>query len=437
MNASRLALISFLAACGGGSSDNDRADAGTSSSDGASPDAPGNVATVHVYDGSHQAVVGRAVAFLGPDDTVVAEVTTDSTGTAAAALPAGGSITVAGTDVSKPGSVVYTYLGVKNGDELTIGTPKRTATSTFDITATVPSTVEPTANEFLFNASCNTNAANETNQHFVSMTLKGDCTSADFYVEAKDSNLKVTSAKYVTGKTVAAGATVDMGTGFTAPVDSTLFVSNANGVTITPALDLRVGSFYPIPVVFLSDITLSNGNGSKRLTHGVIPGSSLEIRVYIQGLTDQFWSTRGAPDDFYDLDLATANLPQISNIAYSPTNGAVEWSQTGHSTDTAGADLTVKGTGRSFEWSIVGPHGDETLHVPHLPASLASFNIGSGDTVRASATIGSFPGGYAKVAPSVFADGYNFFDAFVAIDRRNGSSYTFADGDTAMFVTGR
>ena len=383
-------------------------------------------------------VVGRAVAFLKSDDSVVAEVMTDSTGSASAPMPDGGSVTVAAGGVLA-GATVYTYLGLKNGDELTIGRSKPVASTPFKITVTVPANVEPTAHNFLFHSTCNINAGNETDQRTVNMMVTGGCTVADFYVEAQDATYKALSATWRKAQPVSPGGNVDAGSAFTPLTSSLLSIVNApQFATITPALDLVVGSFYPVSSPFNTSITLTNGAGTKKLMHASIPGASLETRVEVQHLGSQFWIKRTTPG-LWTLDFATANLPAISSgVAYSPTDSSVTWQESGHATDTAAADLAIKnGTARDYVWLIVGPHTGTSLHVPHLPSSLAPFNVASGDTTTATAAIGSFPGGYARIAPHVFVSGFAFFESFYALDRRDVFNYVLADGDLAMFATNR
>ncbi|HEY4059259.1 MAG TPA: hypothetical protein VGM39_21730 [Kofleriaceae bacterium] len=432
MKLSRLILV-LLAACGGGSGSD--VDGGVDPDGAVAPDAPTSVVTVHLYDG-HQPVAGRAVAFLKADDSVVAETMTDATGTASAPMPAGGSVTVAGAGVTN--GTVYTYLDVKNGQELTIGAPTSAPTTPFQISVTIPSTVQPTAQDFLVNATCNINASNESNARTLTMMVKAGCTTADFYAETKDSSFKTTATAWRPAQPVSPGATIDMGTAFTPPTMSTLSISHApQFTTITPALDLVVGSFYPVASPFNSDITITNGMGAKLLTHASIPGSSLETRLQVEGLGNQFWIKRTAPGAV-TLDLSDGNLPSVSaGVDYSPTSGAVTWQESGHAVDTSAANLTVrKGTARNFTRLVIGPHDGTSLHVPKLPTSLAQFNAAADDTVTATVAIGSFPGGYSRIVPHAFVEGFDFFDSFYALDRRNAWSYVVADGDVAMFATG-
>lgn len=428
----KLSALLFLVACGGGGSNNNGTDGGVTV-DSRQIDAPAAAVTVHVLDST--TLAGRPVAFLRNDDSVIAEVLTDSTGTASAPMPDGGSVTVGGTGVVN--ATVYTYVGVKNGQELTIGKAIAAAANPFAITVTIPASVEPTAQNFNFNSTCNINASNGTNSRTVDMMIRPDCTTADFYVEALDSSYKVLSTTYVTGKAVSAGANVNTGTVFTPVASTTLSITNAPLATITPALDVVVGSFYPVPVLFNSDITITNGNGTKKLNRGTIPGASLETRIQVQSSGDQFWVKRTAATDFEAFDFATANLPVISSgVAYSPTARAVTWDESGHAVDTSAADITVRnGSARNYAWLIVGPHTAASLHVPHLPGSLAQYNIASSDTVFPTAVIGSFPGGFDRIVSHAFIERFDFFTAVYAGDRRDAWGYVLADGDTAMFAS--
>jgi hypothetical protein len=440
MKLSARLVLCLLPACGGGGGADP--DAGNHLGDGAlAVDARPAAVTIHVFDAARAPVVGRAVAFLRPDDSTVLETTTDSTGTASAPMPDGGSVAIAPSAVAGTVPPVgYTYLGVKNGDELTIGSPKQTSTP-FSITVSVPGTAVPTAKNYLFNSSCNINASNETNSLSTPMMLREGCTVADFYVEAKDSSFKTISTAWRPAQAVSAGATVDSGPTFTAPISSTLSVSHApQFTTITPALDLVVGAFYPVPVGFIADLTLTNGAGTRTLTHASIPGSSLETRVAISGSGSQLLVERATAPTTVALDFTTANLPAIaSGVMYSAASSIVTWQESGHAVDTAAADLQVRsGTTRNFRWLIVGPHINASLHVPHLPTSLAAFNVAAGDTATVlAAAIGSFPGGYDRIRAHAFVNGLDFFSPFQGGDRRNVFGYVVADGDTAMIATNR
>ena len=79
--------------------------------------------TVRVWSSSGAPVAGRAVAFLAPDDTPIAEVMTDATVAASAPMPDGGSVTIAAASTGTGGlrPKLYTYLDVKNGDVLDVG----------------------------------------------------------------------------------------------------------------------------------------------------------------------------------------------------------------------------------------------------------------------------------------------------------------------------
>jgi hypothetical protein len=62
-------------------------------------------------------VANAKVVFLAPDDTVIADVITDFTGTATAKMPNGGTLSVI-RNYAEYGDHVFTYLGVEPGDNL-------------------------------------------------------------------------------------------------------------------------------------------------------------------------------------------------------------------------------------------------------------------------------------------------------------------------------
>ena len=443
---SRALLLGLLAACGGGDDGPPNVEPDARIDEVVDAPLPART-TVHVLDGAGAPVAGRAVAFLAADDAVVAEVTTDATGAASAEMGAGGSVTVAAAAVVQAGTtpLMFTYLNVRDGDDLVIGEPPRPATQTFGVTLTVPASAAPTAQGFSFNATCNVNASNSTSARSVDMNLRQGCTTTDFYVEAQDSGLRMISALWLPAQPVTAGATISMGAQFVAPVTSMLSVKNVpSGTVITPSLDLVVGDFYPVPVLFTSELALTGGAGTRLLKHATIPGASLETRVLIEGVGGRsLWVTRTAAPQNATLDFATAPRVTVDDAAYFPGPSAVGWSQTGPATDISMARLqVVNGTARKFQWVIVGPTSG-SVRVPHLPGSLGAFNIAADDTVSVvEVAAGTFPGGYDRVRPLVFHrasafEGLAFFSPFQGADRRNRLAHVLANGDTAMIATGR
>lgn len=398
--------------------------------------------TLHVFDPSGAPAVGRGVVFLAPDGTPVAELVTDATGTAFAPVPDGGSVTVAAEAVKasfgRPN--MYTYLGVKNGDELTIGAPKRVPPASVEAVVSVPTGAVPTAQNFHFHASCNLNAGNTTNTRSVTMKLRSDCTMADFYAEALDGSFKPVATAYAPNKAIA--STIDMGTAFTPLVASTLTVKNVPALTeVTPALDLVIANFYPV-VTNNFAITLTDGMGSKTLRHASIPGASLETRVRLGGLGERLVVRRAAAPTDTTIDFATASLLEVTAPGAYTAPSTVSWSEIGSAADVATVTLRIHaGTTRDFEWIIVGPHTGASLRVPTLPASLAAFAITPADDVTVLFTgIGAFPGGYDRVRPLVFRGDNSggtsdFFDPFLGGDRRNGLGHVVANGDLAVIAT--
>lgn len=401
--------------------------------------------TLHVWDPGGAPAVGRAVVFLGQDDAVVAEVATDATGTASASLPYGGSVTVAPASVKAAGDLpnMYTYLGVKNGDELTIGTPRRVPATSFDVTVSVPAGAAPTAQNFLFHSTCDLNAGNTTNARSVTLKLRADCTTADFYAEALDGSYRPIATVYAPGKPVAAGAAIDVGSGFTPVVTSTLTLKHVPaGTEVTPALDLVIGGFYPVLGSHFP-VTVTNGTATQTLRHASIAGASVETRVRLDRSSQQLIVTRAPAPITATIDLANADLLTVTaRGTYAAATSTVTWTEVGSPADVATATLRIRtGTVRDFEWIVVGPHAGATLHVPTLPASFAEFSLAPSDDVTAAyVAIAAVPGGYDRVRPFVLRGANlgstsDFFDPFYGGDRLNQLGYVVADGDVAVIAT--
>lgn len=421
----------------------DSSSAPESPPDASSPDdaASGSV-TLHVWDRSGAPAVGRAVAFLAPDGTPVAELVTDATGTVFASLPDGGSVTVAAEAVkaSSGRPNMYTYLGVKNGDELTVGAPKRVPPMPRETLVRLPSGVAPGAENFHFHSSCNLNAGNTTNERSVTMDVRADCTMADFYVEALDGGYEPIAATYAPDQAIA--GTIDIGTSFAPLVTSTLTLENVPELTeVTPALDLVVGSFYPV-VTNNFAVRVTDGIATKTSRHARIPDASLEMRVRLGDLGERLVVRRAQAPVDTTIDLATANLPEVTEPGTYHAPSTVVWSEAGGAVDVATVTLRVReGTTRDFDWIIVGPHAGASLQVPSLSGALAPFAITPSAEVTVLFTgIGAFPGGYDRVRPLVFRgdnDGStsDFFDPYLGGDRRSGLAHVTANGDDAVIAT--
>ena len=116
--------------------------------DGTAPPPPTNQVTVAVQDGATPQP-NVSVVFESTDGSVVT-ATTDATGTASADLPAGGNVTVIRTyPIAVPPAVqkypeVFTYIGVKPGDQLHLGHEIDDTSDASAINVKVPVTAQGT-----------------------------------------------------------------------------------------------------------------------------------------------------------------------------------------------------------------------------------------------------------------------------------------------------
>jgi hypothetical protein len=331
---------------------------------------------------------------------------------------------------------------VRPGDDLVIGQAKPSTPTTFAITATIPGNVLPQASEFWFASTCMQSAGLTTNLRTNSLDLVAGCTSADFYAELEDDHLNAIGTFYQHGQAVAPGTTVTLSGPFTPAVTTTLAVTHVPDLTtVTPAVDLAVGAFYPMSMGLATELTLSGGAGMRSYPIAVIPGSAVESRVFTQSLGSQLYVARQAAPGSTTLDVSTM-LAVPTGASYDATSSSVAWMEQGQP-DSALASLIVRsGTARDFQRVVLGPDTVGLLHVPRLPPSLAMFDVMAGDQVTvAEVDIAKLPGGYDRVRHEAFAHGVDggnqvlWFSPFYGSDRRSGLDYTPNIGDVAILAS--
>ncbi|MBA2545089.1 MAG: hypothetical protein H0V17_35930, partial [Deltaproteobacteria bacterium] len=88
---------------------------------------PSTDVEIRIHDGNTP-IAGVSVIFQATDESVIAEIITDATGTALAEMPEGGNLTVirsypppVAPETEQRPTEVYTYVGVEAGDRLELG----------------------------------------------------------------------------------------------------------------------------------------------------------------------------------------------------------------------------------------------------------------------------------------------------------------------------
>jgi len=343
---------------------------------------------INVHD-SEGPIAGLAVVFLDANDAVAADIVTDAQGTAVAKL-ATGSVTVI-----RPGAVqptmggngsVYTYVGVKAGDQLDLALAPDRASNPITVNVTVPLTENQTAVQIT--TPCGSGIGVPPT---VAVTLDGCGTETDFYVTELDGE----QASFL--KRAQITDPIDLSTEiYRAALTSTLSVTNAPADAAV-AIEKRIETdlFRPVfstgPLAVSPDqpidVTVPDLPGTEEL---LFAGVSYQGAVQIVGSRDAY---PGGPA-VVDLSAAMIIAPSKPMLA----GDTLTWTEQG-----SGAPDTVIATVQSETVAhyVAAPYAGASLKVPHLPAAHDAFNMKSGDTP--SIALAKIGGGFDGVRARVFA----------------------------------
>lgn len=342
--------------------------------------------TVHDSAGP---VAGLAVVFQNPDDSEVATLMTDAQGVATAKLPMGGSVSVIRDDsTTDPAGAVYTYVGVKGGDQLDLALPLA-PTTPITVTVQVPDPDPDARVPVAVRTPC---GAGQGTPPEVTLTLDGSCGAmTDFYVTELDAE----PSAFI--KRAAITPTIDLSTEMYRPALATsLSVSNAPiGATISIEKTLETDLFRPVfstgPLAVISGQSVDSEVPD-------LPGveEQLIATVAYQGSTQRVGTRElyaAAPGT---VDLSTAMI--VGPSAPTLVNDTLAWTESG-----SGAPDLVVGdrSGAGIHHTIVGPYSGASLRIPRLPALFAAFNGQPDDVVTVA--LAKATGGYDAVRKSVFA----------------------------------
>ena len=433
-----------IGACGSSGSPGNTADAGTidgspsvpdaasthpDSATGGTPDAtvittpdatpsdaaPPQPVTVTVYDLNAQTPsMGLPVAFLNADNTVVLEVLTDANGSASATMAAGGSVTVGaaqvGLDLNGNVSNVYTWLGVKPGDNLVANVPVPPTAAT-QITVNFTTPTDTNAVKYGITGFCadgETFSATAANGGPTAIMAPSTCTTADVFVAAVANNSTELDTSYQANVALSDGAMITLGALDPAVTDSVM-VSNAatqfNNISGTAELTDGTHLFGKARERFSE---LMTGASSASAALGSMANVDLLSSVSTIDSNDAIGQeltviTRGpSVTTGITLDFSTLSIATMQTIpVYDMPSSSFMWTESGTGTaDFANVTMGVESTDqtRNYQWTIVGPHTDASLVLPTLPASLTDFTILSTDTItNEDAFTGQITGGYDAI----------------------------------------
>jgi len=161
------------------------------------------VVAISVSDSRDNPIANATVVFQDAGGSLVSATRTDAQGNAAATMATGGSVTV---DIESVDSVpkLYTYVDVKPGDHLQIGSPPSTINAT--VTAPEYPGLDPSTLSYHVETRCGFGRA--TN---VSVPLKLSCTPVDVFVSVENkADGTLLAGFYAASVTVADGDVMDL-----------------------------------------------------------------------------------------------------------------------------------------------------------------------------------------------------------------------------------
>lgn len=367
---------------------------------GGTTEPPRSDVRVQVRDGySPQASV--RVIFQAADDTVIADTLTDAMGMAKAEMSAGNVTVIRSFPIIAPpppegqrAPEIYTYVGVKNGDLLTLGD----ATSTRAPGAIVVKVPEDAQGTVKVVTPCGSGQGTAPNIAITVIDcppmvgfLVSDGDQSSFFQEAPYAENIDLSTATLSGNLAATLSATNVPPNTTVNAEErvvtgmyTLFSSGEKRIDQTPAT-----------------VTLPNLTGVEQL---------IVARISTQGMGTQIVTARDTYSASPALVDASADLiPYImGNPTYAPTG--VSWVQTGTGTAdavyvalavTRGGATGTPGLDAEYTRLIVAPHAGTSLRMPVLPDAL--YNPTSADQIAGATGLLKVSGGYDGIRGKAFA----------------------------------
>lgn len=407
-----LALV--LAACGGDDQNGRLADA-PPAVDARIPDVstgpPSPVVTLTITSNG-MPVSGVTVYFVNPDDSPVATVQTDATGTASATIAAGGSVTAVNPFPRRAPAAVSgaddlrTFAGVALGDHLFL------TGSLPAVQFTLHAPAVPGAAEYLVLTGCgsavipaNTGSGGSGPDPTGSVTLSGCGGTADVLVVAHNSDSNPISALYHAGVTITDGGTVDLtADSYQAVADLSLGYTNlapgTGALSATYALGTAHGVFEPL---FTAGAEVVDGMASVTQQAPSFTGAIAAVDTSITLNAQHHVVDWGPYTASYQIDLASQLLPDIVDTpGFDPTTGRISWTEaaTGARPDLTSAAILVSRGERTWHWEIAAPYAPGELRFPVLPTEVFAWTPMVDDAITVEHVMNArLPGGYAAVRP--------------------------------------
>ena len=384
------------------------------------PDQPLPVALTVMLNGAPQ--VGVHTYFLNADNTPVATLDTDASGTVTAVMAAGGSVTAidpfarvlairrpGGTAVVVGNNDLRTFVGVKPGDHLTLtqndqvpisftlDAPPETGATTYDVKTTCGAGSIPPGG--VGSGSGSPGPGGPVNLV--------DCHgTADILIVASEFNNEnnpVLGALFSAGQTLPADGTLSLSGDYKPVSDMTFGFTNLPGGTahIAHSVVTALGPLAP----FETDVDAIDGAATASFTEPTLPGTSglVQLTVSQDGVHQVLdRAAIGAP---YMVDVTGVLLRGLINSpSYNPTTRRLEWTEatTGAGADLSLANITVFRAERQWTWTLAAPYTAGEVTFPVLPADVADWTPTPDDGLNVNELVNAqVPGGYNAVRAHV------------------------------------
>lgn len=332
------------------------------------------------------------VIFQRADDSVIAETTTGTDGSAIADMPDGGTVTIIrlrpdDQNGNPQSPELFTYVGVKPGDVLELQRPSGVATAPQTIIVKVPPNELGVAT---VTSPCGSGTGAPPD---IQVAIDGCATGAEIGFYVTDAS---TTSFY---KRAILAPTVDLSSeAYRDQLATTITATNPPGevsVTLEKRLEGDGFAFFTSPPAPgpTADITTPDTPGAEQVIAATLssPSGTQTIAHH-----DPF---AAAPAT---MELLVDSIAFTSPATVAP-DGTLTWTETGSGIpDIVVASYSIAREGTSFTRSVAAPHTGATLRLPKLPATYDSFNLLAGDQATAAHQLAKFSTSYDDVRERVF-----------------------------------
>jgi hypothetical protein len=361
---------------------------------------PSSDVQIRIRDGNTP-IAGVTVIFQASDESLIAELTTDATGTALAEMPEGGNLTIIRTyplaippEVQLPAEV-FTYVGVEPGDRLEAGRSTDELANPSAINVMVPEIAQGTIS---ITTPC---GSGQGTAPLIPITLRGCGASLPMYVTDGDgssfaklmpySELVDVSSEPLLGKLSSTISATNVTLGTTVSVEKRLELSGFPLYSTGPKRVEATAATVDMPTLNNVDELLLTA-----ITDGTNRTQMVSARkLYARGTTI--------------VDGTVGLLPYLSDALYAPTG--LSWVETGPALaqpDLVVATMTITRENALpsptavYIRAIVAPHTGGSLRMPVLPGAAAMFNPIATDEIAGAVGLAEITGDYAAARPTVF-----------------------------------